>query len=423
MKLISKTLLNFLLISLPLLIIAGFFSYYLIKSELRDGTEEELSKEKVYAEKLIQTFRNPQTVYLTLDSLSSIQPFKGISFKSSYTDTLIFDITENENVGYRKLKSYYSFNGNEYQIILLKTTMQEDELLEGIFSAFTIISLFLMIAFFIVNWLVSKALWKPFYNTLSKLNTYDIKNHEQQQFLKTNTLEFQQLNTALTKMTDKIHIDYLQQKEFTENASHEMQTPLAVIKANLTQLMQSTTLSESDMNNLQTIENTTKKMVSLNKALILLSKIENNQFKENELISVNKIINKVINNFADLIEVKNIKLNLNLKDDLQLTINPTLAEVLLSNLVQNAIRHNVNGGIINIDLMQNKLIISNSGEALTINSNELFTRFKKNDASKDSLGLGLAIVKSICNIYQINIDYSYSNQLHTFTLNPTKDLL
>jgi signal transduction histidine kinase len=423
MKLISKTLLNFLLISLPLLIIAGFFSYYLIKSELRDGTEEELSKEKVYAEKLIQTFKNPQTVYLTLDSLSSIQPFKGISFKSSYTDTLIFDITENENVGYRKLKSYYSFNGNEYQIILLKTTMQEDELLEGIFSAFTIISLFLMIAFFIVNWLVSKALWKPFYNTLSKLNTYDIKNHEQQQFLKTNTLEFQQLNTALTKMTDKIHIDYLQQKEFTENASHEMQTPLAVIKANLTQLMQSTTLSESDMNNLQTIENTTKKMASLNKALILLSKIENNQFKENELISVNKIINKVINNFADLIEVKNIKLNLNLKDDLQLTINPTLTEILLSNLVQNAIRHNVNGGIINIDLMQNKLIISNSGEALTINSNELFTRFKKNDASKDSLGLGLAIVKSICNIYQLNIDYSYSNQLHTFTLNSTKDLL
>ena len=423
MKLISKTLLNFLLISLPLLIIAGFFSYFLIKSELRDGTEEELSKEKVYAEKLIQTFKNPQTVYLTLDSLSSIQPFKGISFKSSYTDTLIFDITENENVGYRKLKSYYSFNRNEYQIILLKTTMQEDELLEGIFSAFTIISLFLMIAFFIVNWLVSKALWKPFYNTLSKLNTYDIKNHEQQQFLKTNTLEFQQLNTALTKMTDKIHIDYLQQKEFTENASHEMQTPLAVIKANLTQLMQSTTLSESDMNNLQTIENTTKKMASLNKALILLSKIENNQFKENELISINKIINKVVNNFTDLIEVKNIKLNLNLKEDLQITINPTLAEILLSNLVQNAIRHNVNGGIINIDLMQNKLIISNSGEGLTINSNELFTRFKKNDASKDSLGLGLAIVKSICNIYQLNIDYSYSNQLHTFTLNPTKDLL
>ena len=423
MKLISKTLLNFLLISLPLLIIAGFFSYFLIKSELRDGTEEELSKEKVYAEKLIQTFKNPQTVYLTLDSLSSIQPFKGISFKSSYTDTLIFDITENENVGYRKLKSYYSFNRNEYQIILLKTTMQEDELLEGIFSAFTIISLFLMIAFFIVNWLVSKALWKPFYNTLSKLNTYDIKNHEQQQFLKTNTLEFQQLNTALTKMTDKIHIDYLQQKEFTENASHEMQTPLAVIKANLTQLMQSTTLSESDMNNLQTIENTTKKMASLNKALILLSKIENNQFKENELIPINKIINKVVNNFADLIEVKNIKLKLNLKDELQITINPTLAEILLSNLVQNAIRHNVNGGIINIDLMQNKLIISNSGEALTINSNELFTRFKKNDASKDSLGLGLAIVKSICNIYQLNIDYSYSNQLHTFTLNSTKDLL
>ncbi len=416
MKLISKTLLYYLLISLPLLTIAGFFSYYLIKSELRDGTEEELSKERAYAEKRIHTFKIPQTIYLTLDSLSTIRPFEGVSFASSYTDTLIYDVTENENIGYRKLKSYYSFNGNDYQITLLKTTMQEDELLEGMFSAFTLICFFLVIAFFIVNWLLSKVLWKPFYNTLSKLNAYDIKNHEQQQFLEINTLEFQQLNTALTKMTDKIYRDYLQQKEFTENASHEMQTPLAVIKANLTLLMQSNTLSESDMNHLQTIENTTKRMASLNKALILLSKIENNQFKENTTLSVKKIINKVVNNYADLIEVKNIQLKLNIQSDLHITINPTLAEILLSNLVQNAIKHNIDGGVISVDVIQHKLIISNSGEELTMRDNELFRRFKKNDASKDSLGLGLAIVKSICDLYHLKINYSYSSYLHTFTL-------
>ena len=266
-------------------------------------------------------------------------------------------------------------------------------------------------------------LWKPFYNTLTKLNAYDIKNHEHLAFSKENILEFQQLNNALTKMTDKIYLDYLQQKEFTENASHEMQTPLAIIKANLTLLMQSSNLSESEMNHLQTIENTTKKMASLNKALILLSKIENNQFKENEAVNLISIINKTVANYIDLIEIKNIQLKLNLQNDLQITINPTLAEILLSNLVQNAIKHNVNRGVITIELIQNKLIISNSGEALTINPTELFTRFKKDDASKDSLGLGLAIVKSICNICHLKIDYSYSNNLHTFSLNLAKDLL
>ena len=182
MKLISKTLLYYLLISLPLLIVAGCFSYYLIKSELRDGTEEEIIKEKIYAERITHTLKAPQTIYLTTDSLSTIQPFKGLAFKSTYTDTLIYDIVETENIGYRKLKSYYQHNGNSYQITILKTTMQEDELLEGIFSAFIIIIMFLLMAFFIVNWLVSKTLWKPFYNTLSKLNAYDIKTHEQQIF-------------------------------------------------------------------------------------------------------------------------------------------------------------------------------------------------------------------------------------------------
>ncbi len=423
MKLISKTLLYYLLISLPLLIVAGFFSYYLIQSELRNGTEEELLKEKIYAEKIIQTLKAPQIVCLTMDSLSFVKPFKGNSFNTTYTDTLIFDVIESEDISYRKLKSYYNFNENQYQIVVIKTTMQEDELLEGIFSAFAMICFFLVIAFFIVNWLLSKMLWKPFYNTLTKLNAYDIKNHEHQAFSKENILEFQQLNNALTKMTDKIYLDYLQQKEFTENASHEMQTPLAIIKANLTLLMQSSNLSESEMNHLQTIENTTKKMASLNKALILLSKIENNQFKENEAVNLISIINKTVANYIDLIEIKNIQLKLNLQNDLQITINPTLAEILLSNLVQNAIKHNVNRGVITIELIQNKLIISNSGEALTINPTELFTRFKKDDASKDSLGLGLAIVKSICNICHLKIDYSYSNNLHTFSLNLAKDLL
>jgi len=416
MKLISKTLIYYLLISLPLLVIAGLLSYFLIKAELRDGTDETLMSEKVNAQKLIHSLKDSKTIYLSSDSLSNIKLISG-KLNSGFIDTLIYDQEENENVGARMLRSYYNFNNNTYQITIVKTTMEEEELLEGILAAFALIIGFLIVSFVIVNWLLSKTLWNPFYKTLSELNKYEIKNHEQHKFTPEKTLEFNQLNAALNKMMEKIYSDYVQQKEFTENASHEMQTPLAVVKANLSLLMQSPHLKEDEMNRLQIIENTIKKLASLNKALILLSKIENNQFKENGSISIKQFTSKITDNYIDLFQSKNITLELNLSEDVMVKMNPTLAEILLTNLIQNAIRHNSENGKIIIELKENQLTISNSGEPLTVPKEHLFMRFKKNDASKESLGLGLAIVNSICKLNNFKIDYSYKNALHTFSIN------
>lgn len=413
MKLISKTLIYYLLISLPLLVIAGLLSYFLIKAELRDGTDETLMSEKVNAQKLIHSLKDSKIVYLSSDSLSNIKLISG-KLNSGFIDTLIYDQEENEYVGARMLRSYYDFNNNTYQITVVKTTMEEEELLEGILAAFAIIIGFLIVSFVIVNWLLSKTLWNPFYKTLSELNKYEIKNHEQHKFIPEKTLEFNQLNTALNKMMEKIYSDYVQQKEFTENASHEMQTPLAVVKANLSLLMQSPHLKEDEMNRLQTIENTIKKLSSLNKALILLSKIENNQFSESETIQVKSVVSKIADNFIDVIHSKNISLHLHLDQDISTKMNPTLAEILITNLLQNAIRHNTENGQITIELKENSLIISNTGNPLTIPEEQLFMRFKKNDASKESLGLGLSIVNCIAKSYGFDINYSYINSSHCF---------
>ena len=413
MKLISKTLIYYLLISLPLLVIAGLLSYFLIKAELRDGTDETLMSEKVNAQKLIHSLKDSKTIYLSSDSLSNIKLISG-KLNSGFIDTLIYDQEENENVAARMLRSYYDFNNNIYQITVVKTTMEEEELLEGILAAFALIIGFLIVSFVIVNWLLSKTLWNPFYKTLSELNKYEIKNHEQHKFTPEKTLEFNQLNAALNKMMEKIYSDYVQQKEFTENASHEMQTPLAVVKANLSLLMQSPHLKEDEMNRLQTIENTIKKLSSLNKALILLSKIENNQFSESEAIHVKSVVSRIADNFIDVIHSKNISLNLMLNEDISTKMNPTLAEILITNLLQNAIRHNTENGQIAIELKDNSLIISNTGNPLNIPEEQLFMRFKKNDASKESLGLGLSIVNSIAKSYGFDVNYSYSNSSHYF---------
>lgn len=416
MKLLNKTIRYYALISLPLLAIACVVSYWLIKSELRDGTDESLIREYIKAKELIQSNSINQTYYLSPDSLSYIKPQANEIFVSGFTDTLIYDNIEQEEISFRKLTKQHSFNGKTYLITVLKTTIEEDELLESILSTFFIIVGLLAIAFFIANWLLSKSMWKPFYETLNELNRYEIKNHEEHTFSKSDTLEFNQLNETLNKLITKIHQDYIQQKEFTENASHELQTPIAVLKANVNLLMQSPYLKEQEMGQLQSMDNTLKKISSLNKALLLLAKIENNQFREIEQIDFSEVLSKAIENSHDVAQVKGLKISSAIESNVLVKMNPTLSEVLISNLLQNAIRHNTERGEIQVKLSASGLIVSNPGEQLCIKPEELFVRFKKNDSSKESTGLGLAIIKGIADLYNFSVGYRFDNSIHHFEL-------
>jgi len=419
MKLINKTILNYLFISIPLMIVAGIVSYFLIKNELRDGMDETLDRERLNVEKLIESLKEPANTYLGYDSLSYIKVMdKNFEMKDTYSDTGIY-ITKKkkrELRNYRTLKCTYTFNNANYLITLSRPTIEEEELMDSLFSAFCIIITFFVFSFFIVSWLLSKRLWRPFYNTLSKLGKYDIKNHATTNFQMEKTTEFNQLNIELNKMTDKIHNDFIQQKEFTENASHEMQTPLAVVRANLSILMQSPNLQEPEMNSLEAIENTIKKLTSLNKTLILLAKIENNQYHESAEVNFKEKLESSLDLFSDLIQAKNIKTEIQLDPNVSVKMNPSLADILINNLMQNAIRHNSEGGNIRIALNSKSFTVSNGGEPLSITEKDLFVRFKKNDDSKDSLGLGLSIVKSIVNLYDMEIRYVYSDRYHNFVI-------
>jgi signal transduction histidine kinase len=414
MKLLTKTILYYLLICIPLLAIAAICSYFFINAELQESIDESLIRELPVATTIIDSWKEPRTFHLSADHLSFIRPVTE-NHANRFSDTSIYRQDEFES--YRILTSYYPSNGIIYQIAIYKTTIEKDELLEGLLSTFMLIIAFLVIAFFIINWWLSKKLWRPFYETLQGLNNYDIKKQRLQKFPAVNILEFDQLNSGLNKMTDKIYSDYMQLQEFTENASHEMQTPLAVIKANLSLLMQSPYLKEVEMDQLQTIENTLKQLSALHKTLMLLAKIENNQYADNTTVALKKIVLRNLEQYADFIEVKNIQLHLELADELEANMNEALADILISNLLLNAVRHNKNRGEIFIRSTANSLSISNTGDPLSIASDELFLRFKKNDASANSLGLGLAIVKSIASLYDFQITHSFATTgLHTFTL-------
>lgn len=416
MRLISKTIIYYLLISIPLLLLAGLFSYYQIDNALADETDESLFKELTQAESLINISGSGKSVYLSYDSLSYIQSVKYIQHQHSYSDTSIFDSDENEFVNYRVLKHTIKKYNQYYLIVVLKSTLDKEDLKESLFLVFALIICFLTSAFFIVNWVLSKALWRPFYKTLFKLNSYDVKKHNNESFENAKIFEFNQLNSALNVMTNKLKIDFLKQKEFTENASHEMQTPLAIIKTSISTLMQSERLNSVEINELAVIESVVKKLSSLNKTLLLLTKIENQQFSKNELVNINEVVLNSLQQYADFIKIKNIRVTLNLNSKLLISMNPMLADILISNLIKNAIRHNFEGGEIFISTNENKISVLNSGEVLSINPDDMFIRFKKNDGSIDSLGLGLSIVKTILELYNYKIAYTSVNSLHSFSI-------
>ena len=416
MKLLHKTTLYYVIISIPLVGLAAFLSYFVIKSEIKNGAEEVLYTDFQNAKKIIRSFNHPQNIILSSDGLSKIILSNKPLDKTILKDTTIFDPIEKETIEYSILKSNYTHKNQLYQIDIVKNNMEADELLEGLWSGFGILLLLLGVAFLLLNWIISKSIWKPFYKTIQQLESYDIKKHDNFHLESASTYEFNQLNATLNTMTRKIQDDFSQHKEFTENASHEMQTPLAVIKANLSLLMQSSNLSEGDMNSIEAIENTVKKLSALNRTLLLLTKIDNQQYAENKKIDLTVISKNILDHYAEIISAKELILEIDFQEKLEVTMNETLAEILVSNLIQNAIRHNVQGGKIRLKTSVNSLSISNSGDPLSIPESDLFVRFRKSETTSESMGLGLSVVKSVVDVYRYRITYEFSNNLHTFKL-------
>ena len=267
-----------------------------------------------------------------------------------------------------------------------------------------------------MNFWVSKKIWKPFYTTITNLKTFRASNNEIPIFENTSIKEFTALNKSLNNMMDKMIVDYNTQKKFTENASHEIQTPLAVIKSKVDLLIQSENLNENDVELIVAIDDACSKLTRLNKSLLLLTKIENRQFKTTEKVSVGKVLDSSLLLFEDYIKEKEITVIKNIETDFGINMNPDLCLVLINNLIQNAIRHNVDEGSIHITIKFDKIVIENTGKVEPLNLALLFKRFQKKSTSHLSIGLGLAIANEIAEVSGLILKYKFINNKHRFIL-------
>jgi signal transduction histidine kinase len=226
--------------------------------------------------------------------------------------------------------------------------------------------------------------------------------------------EFTFMNETVQKATNQARHDYVILKEFTENASHEMQTPLAIIRSKLDLFIQNENLSEDQSKTMQSAYLAVERLSRLNSSLLLLAKIGNNQYAETSPINFKQKLEEKIEAFHELWQSQNISVNASLTDA-SVTMNQELADILLNNLLSNATRHNFTGGSITIDLNPKQLRITNSSLQKDLNSPYLFSRFYKQDG-KGNNGLGLSIIKQICDISGLEIQYVFENSKHSFVI-------
>lgn len=292
-----------------------------------------------------------------------------------------------------------------------KLDLQRD-IMVGILIQYGLIAVILGVSVIFTLRFITRRLWKPFDDTLQKIENFHLGHDCIPKFEKTDIKEFERLNNSISDLIKRDINSYQVQKEFTENASHELQTPIAIIRSNLDLLLQEE-LNEEEYSLVQNMYDVTTRLGRLNRSLLLLAKIENNQYEDAEEVDVTLFIKDSIPQYNNIYS-ETINFNGDQENHLLIRANRILLEVLINNLVVNALRHNVEGEAVNIVCKDKSLSVINKAIDGALNSRNMFNRFNNPHRSQKGNGLGLAIVKEICDYYHWQIYYSYSNNEHCF---------
>jgi signal transduction histidine kinase len=315
---------------------------------------------------------------------------------------------------YRELIFSATVGGRLYTVTVGVSEEESEDLLALIMTITAAMILLLLGTLFLANRLLLRRLWKPFYETLSGMRQFNLSSRQALPVRDSTIDEFRNLDEAARQMTGQILKDYEMLKGFTDNASHEMQTPLAIINSRLDLLIQDHDLAETHHRPIQAMYDAIGRLRQLNQSLLLLTKIENHQFTHSDFIDVAPLIEEKLVQLEDPLHDRRLVVHKDL-DRLRLPINGYLADILLNNLLINAIRHNQDGGELTIRLRENSLRITNSGPALSFDPATIFDRFVKGGHSGGT-GLGLAIVRQICDNYHFPVSYGYVDQRHTIDI-------
>jgi len=423
MKLLNKSL---IWLSVSLFFVIGLWSvffYFNMLIEIKESVDEGLDN---YKRQIVYQVQKDSTVLAKNNfdegffAIRQIDQSQALSFKDRYIDTLLYmqdaDDETPELEPVRMLTTAFENNGNYYELQIINSMVEEDDLIEELIYDAIWLYFLLIISLVVINNFVLQRLWKPFYSFLNQLKNYRIGNSKHFPEAYTKTKEFTDLQNAVNILLQHNIETYEQQKQFIGNASHELQTPLAIATNKLELLIEKGNLQNEQAESIAEIMSIVERLVRLNKSLLLLTKIENEQFLDNQTVSFNEVVKQSVNDLEEIAEFKNIKITVSEKAELTTEMDISLANIIVSNLLRNAIFHNVSNGNVSVEISENAIQISNTGIENSLSAEKIFSRFHKTENNTNGTGLGLAIVKAVCDLYNFSVSYRFQNSLHCFEI-------
>ena len=413
MRLQTKTNLLYASLSLAVVITGGLLYFFLVHTIVQEEIEERLDVRR----RRIEQDLNNGIIAFSDDIIQQIIPIESTTEVSeSSIDTLLYDAFLDEFVPYRQLTFKARSAKQPYRIVLRQSLLETEDILESVQITIISIMIVLLGGLWLLNRLVVDKLWAPFHETLNAVRNHDFMSGESLSRPESSTTEFSELNATVTAMASRIQRDIRRLKEFTENASHEMQTPLAVLLSELESLMEGNRFDSTQLASIQSATRAATKLSSLNKTLLLLTRIEGAEYLEKTIIDIHEEIETVLDDFDDLLTSKELRITKDFGEPLKVSINLTLARIMISNLIKNSLVHSNRGGLLRFHTSNLKLRVENTGRPLRCDPGVLFERFRKDNQTYSSLGLGLSIVKSICDVNGFTVTYNNEGDLHILTV-------
>ena len=409
MKFLVKINRNYLLPFAIVLMAATITGYFILRIIITQGTKEKLMSEEYLVEQQIRNTREIPNLHPVIE-VRKTDKDQGIS--PSLKKVTIWNEMEEEGEIFLEYSSQINIAGSWYLVKIRQSTFENEDLI----LILAIMLFILLTAAFFTSFIsarrMNRTVWSGFERNLHEIERYSFSLNKDISLERSDIDEFERLNIAVADFTARLKADYLMLKEFTEDASHEIQTPLSVALMNLEEILQHD-IKEDVFNKVVLVINSLKRLTILNQSLILLTKIENKQFEASSEVSLNDIIFSKKEEFSALLESKNLNVEINSGGNFLIRMNVYLSDILISNLFTNAINHNTMGGKIRILTGPHFLQICNTGENHELTNRNIFNRFVSGNPK--SPGLGLAIVRQICETHNLDVQYE-KGELHCFTI-------
>ncbi len=421
MRLLHVITLRLSLLATLILFCWSVFFYYTIMNEVNDEVDDSLED---YAEMIIiRSVRNEALPTASSGSnnqffLREITPqYAAQTPHVRYEDRDVF-IEEKDEFEPARVLTYIFQNddGKFFELEVSTPHIDKKDLRGAIFYWIVFLFLAILLCILLLNlWTIGHSM-RPLRKLLRWLDKYRVGEDNRPLDNPTKIYEFRKLNEVVKESIKRTEVAYEQQKMFIGNASHEMQTPLAICNSRLEMLLEDPSLTERQMEEIVKTRQTLEQLSRMNRSLLLLTKIDNGQFADVADVNFTESIQRLLPDYEMVYASKNIHLQTELQGDFIVRMDESLAQTLLSNLLKNAFVHNHEGGEITIKATADSLLFENTGAPESLNRDYIFERFYHSSDNRQSLGLGLAVVKAICQRYGLRIDYAFNNGKHAFTI-------